>query len=594
MSGIGDLVFHQCVSAVAKHDSPPLPLVLLIRVSTLQAWRRLINIREQSRLLTLVIALFMVGYCALSFWLFLRGLNFVATKFPGFGTLLLERLLYLLFAFLFVLLILSNLVISYSNFFRNREAIALMTLPVSFETIFRWKLIESGIIASWAFLFLIAPFLAAYGMTHKVAWHFYPFTILLVGLFIVLPTVIGGCIAIGVARYMDRRSLQIGALVLVLLVIGFIAWSLRPERSLEGNTDTRVIELLDKLLTRTRPAQFQFLPSYWLSHSVLQWMEGAVTSAVFFATVLLSNVIFFSSIVVQFAGAPFYSAASAVQSRGSVFRRWQWFQIRQQKKERAAGFPGRLERLAACIPRLPNDIRALIVKDGRMFWRDTTQWGQSLMLFGLLGVYIINLRHFSQQLTNPFWINLVAFLNLGACSLNLATITTRFVYPQFSLEGKRLWIIGMAPLGLVSVVKTKYATASAASLIVTFGLIWLSCHMLDMDTNRTIFFTGAIAVMTFTLNGLAIGLGVLYPNLKEENPGKIVSGFGGTFCLVLSFLYILASVVLLAFGAPWSQVRNAEGIIRSIMCLSGFGVLSFSLGWIPLQFGLQRVRNFEL
>ena len=32
-----------------------------------------------------------------------------------------------------------------------------------------------------------------------------------------------------------------------------------------------------------------------------------------------------------------------------------------------------------------------------MFWRDTLQWGQTLVLFGLLGVYIINLRHFSQN-----------------------------------------------------------------------------------------------------------------------------------------------------------------------------------------------------
>jgi ABC-2 type transport system permease protein len=197
-------------------------------------------------------------------------------------------------------------------------------------------------------------------------------------------------------------------------------------------------------------------------------------------------------------------------------------------------------------------------------------------------------------LTSGFWINLVAFLNLGACSLNLATITTRFVYPQFSLEGKRLWIIGMAPLGLVRVVKTKYAMATAASLVVTAGLIWLSCYMLDMDANRTVFFTGAVTVMTFTLNGLAVGLGVLYPNLREENPGKIVSGFGGTFCLVLSFLYILASVVLLAFGAPWSQVRSAEAIIRSVLCLSAFGVLSFALGWVPFQIGLRRVKSFEI
>ena len=62
---------------------------------------------------------------------------------------------------------------------------------------------------------------------------------------------------------------------------------------------------------------------------------------------------------------------------------------------------------------LDRDTRALAVKDLRMFWRDTTQWGQSVMLFGLLGAYIINLRNFTHQLTSQFWINLVAFLNLG-------------------------------------------------------------------------------------------------------------------------------------------------------------------------------------
>jgi len=582
------------VAGSSELKSGPALLALLVRTNWLQSWRRLKNIRHQSRLLTLVIVLFMVGYLALSFWLFLQGLHFVGTKFPGLGTMLLERLLYLLFAFLFLLLMLSNLVISYTNFFRNREAAALLTLPVPAQTIFRWKLIESAVLASWAFLFLIAPFLAAYGITLNLAWHFYPFTVLLVGLFIVLPSVLGCFLATIVARYMDRRAFQIGALVLVLALIGVAAIWLRPDRSLEENTETRVIALLDKTLTRTRMAEFALLPSYWLSHSVLKWSEGALGAAAFFATVLLSNVLFFGSLVFNFTGKLFYNAASTVQSRSSVFRRWRWFQVWQRRQQLGEGLPGRLERLLAAVPRVPDDVRALIVKDARMFWRDTTQWGQSLMLFGLLGVYIINLRHFSQQLTSAFWINLVGFLNLGACSLNLATITTRFVYPQFSLEGKRLWIVGMAPLGLVRVVKTKYATATAASLVVTFGLIWLSCHMLEMDANRTVFFTGAVTIMTFTLNGLAVGLGVLYPNLKEENPGKIVSGFGGTFCLVLSFLYILASVILLALGAPWSQGRSAEGIIRSVLCLSGFGVMSFALGWLPLQFGLQRVKEFEV
>jgi ABC-2 type transport system permease protein len=248
-----------------------------------------------------------------------------------------------------------------------------------------------------------------------------------------------------------------------------------------------------------------------------------------------------------------------------------------------------VDRLAWLSP----DVRALVVKDTRMFWRDTTQWAQSLVLFGLLGVYILNLRHFAQQLGNPFWTHLVSYLNLGACSLNLATLTTRFVYPQFSLEGRRLWIVGLAPLGLDRVVKTKFWLAACLSLSVTLGLILLSCHMLEMEWHRTLRFALSVTFMTFTLTGLAVGLGVLYPNFKEDNPSKIVSGFGGTFCLVLSFLYILASVILLALATPW-KLSPALPDGRVAACLAGFAVLSLVLGVLPLRLALRRLRSFEL
>jgi ABC-2 type transport system permease protein len=103
----------------------------------------------------------------------------------------------------------------------------------------------------------------------------------------------------------------------------------------------------------------------------------------------------------------------------------------------------------------------------------------------------------------------------------------------------------------------------------------------------------AITIMTFTLTGLAVGLGTLYPNFKEENPSKIVSGFGGTFCLVLSFLYILGSVVLLAFASPWSAITSPSRL-EIVACLMGFGTLSLLLGWLPLHLGLRRLRHFEL
>jgi ABC-2 type transport system permease protein len=330
---------------------------------------------------------------------------------------------------------------------------------------------------------------------------------------------------------------------------------------------------------------FPFLPSYWLSAAVLQWAEGILRGAAFFALVLLSHTLFFGSLAFTRLGNVFYDTASAVQSRaphGSGRRR-----LRSQRE--FPNPPGLLEKIFGRLRWLSRDGRAMAVKDIRMFWRDTTQWGQSVMLFGLLGVYIINLRNFTHQLNSEFWVNLIAFLNLGVCALNLASVTTRFVFPQFSLEGRRLWIVGMAPMGLARVIKTKFWLTSVLSLVVTSGLIMLSCYLLRMTWDRVIFFGAVVTLMAFALNGLAVGLGVLYPNLKETNPNKIVSGFGGTLCFVLSSVYILASVLLLGVGTSGWQGRvtwAAESIVA-------FVILSFFIGWLPLKLGLRQLKNFE-
>ena len=569
----------------------PGPLALLFRVNAIQSWRRLKSVREQSRLLTGLTVAFILGYLGISFWLFFRGLRFVAA-FPGLGTVLTERLLYLLFAFLFALLLLSNLIISYTNLFRNREAGFLMSLPVPAQTIFQWKFFESALLASWAFVFLIAPLLAAFGLTRNVPWHFYPVTLLLIGLFIVLPAVAGAWLAVLLARYLDRRAFQLAALGLALGLIVLVGFWWKTEPVNDDLLETRVLAVLDQLLQRTRFAQFPFLPSYWLSTSVLQWAEGVLTLAGFFVLVLLSNVMFFGFLSFTRLGGLYYDAASLVQSRASVWGQWEWFRG-PAKRERSFIYPeGVVEKTArTALPWVGQDTCALLVKDTRMFWRDTTQWGQSVLLFGLLGVYVINLRHFTSQLTNPFWIHLVSYLNLGACSLNLATLTTRFVYPQFSLEGRRLWIVGLAPMGLMRVVKAKYWLASCASLMVTLSLVVLSSCLLKMTWDRVVFFGAVIAVMTFTLNGLAAGLGVLYPNFKENNPTKIVSGFGGTFCLVLSFLYILGSILLLAFGSAETRGGSTAQIVAISIC--GFVLFSLALGWLPLKLALRRLRHFE-
>jgi ABC-2 type transport system permease protein len=560
------------------------PLLLLLRVNAVHSWRRLLAVREQSRLLTGIIAIFIGGYLALAFELFYHGLQFIA-KFPGLGAVLTERLLYTLFAFLFALLLLSNLIISYTNLFRNRETAFLLSLPVSNQTIFNWKFIESSILASWAFLFLIAPLVVAFGLVRDVPWHFYPLTVLLVGLFIILPGVFGSALAIAIGRHLDRKNFQVLLLLLALALLAFVAFWWKTNPVDDDLLDKRTLEALDRLLAKTRFTMFPFLPSYWLSGTLLQWAEGITNNAIFFAMVLLSNTLFFGSLAFTRFGNLFYDTASAVQSRAGGGFKFNFLGA----TDRGSATPGFLEKFFEKMVWLKPDTRAIAVKDIRMFWRDTTQWGQSVMFFGLLGAYIINLRNFTHQLTSPFWIHAVAFLNLGACAFNLASVTTRFVFPQFSLEGRRIWIVGMSPMGLARIVMTKYWLASAASLAITLALVTLSCYLLTMPWGDVAFFGAVITVMTFALNGLAVGLGVLYPNVKETNPNKIVSGFGGTLCFVMSSVYIIAALALLVLGGGGLH-GNTEWAAAGIIA---FTLLSFLIGWLPMKWGLKHLKNFE-
>lgn len=562
-------------------------LLLLLRVNALHGWRRALALRHQSWLLSGVIGLFITGYLVLAFELFYEGLKFIA-KFPGLGAALTERLLYTLFAFLFGLLLLSHLIIAYTNLFRNRETAFLTTLPVSSNTIFRWKFIETAVLASWAFLFLIAPLLAAFGLVRGAAWDFYPWTALLVGVFVILPGVLGAAAAILIGRHLDRRSFQLVLLAVAVAALAFVAFWWKANPVDDNLLDRRTLEALDGLLAKTHFTVSPLLPSYWLSTAVLRWAEGITSNALFFAAVLLSNTLFFGSLAFTRFGSLFYDTASAVQSRaGGSFR---------FRRAGAAGgkspAPGLLEKIFAALFWLAPDTRALAMKDLRMFWRDTTQWGQSVMFFGLLGAYIINLRNFTHHLTSPFWIEAVAYLNLGACAFNLASVTTRFVFPQFSLEGRRLWMVGLSPMGLRRVVLTKYWLASLLSLVATLGLVTLSCYLLRMSWSDVAFFGSVVTVMTFALNGLAVGLGVLYPNLKETNPNKIVSGFGGTLCFVLSSVYIIAALALLAMGGGGGDEHSGAGPV--LTCLLGFVALSFVIGWLPMRWGIRRLDQFEV
>jgi ABC-2 type transport system permease protein len=252
--------------------------------------------------------------------------------------------------------------------------------------------------------------------------------------------------------------------------------------------------------------------------------------------------------------------------------------------------------------------RLLAGKDWRLFVRDPVQWTQCAILFGLMGFYVLNLRTFSYHLARPLWRNLTALLNLGATSLVLATVATRFVFPLLSLEGRRFWVLGLLPIARRTLLWSKFLFAFVGALAVTLPLILASGSLLDLPAATLWHHCVAAVCVCFGVSGLAVGLGAVCPNWREENPSKIVSGFGGTLNLLLSVAFVV--MVLLLTAAPYG-IRQAREVARVswrgpeafggmgqagaevYYALGASALLALLVGLVPMWLGRRSLERLE-
>jgi ABC-2 type transport system permease protein len=570
--------------------TPPIPMLRLFRLLCWVHWRslraRLRAARKEAPLLFFVLGGFILGYIGVGYWLFSSGLGFLY-HFPLVGALLSQRILYLIFGFFFVMLVFSNLVIGYSTLFKNRETSWLLSLPVAHVNVYRWKFLEALVVSSWALIFLSAPMMIAYGRVHEVPAIFYAQVALVYLPFVVLPALAGSWIIVALVRILARNGVKkIGLLVagglLLLLIFGITPVT---DTEVAGAQD---VLSFDQLLRHTRLSVNPFLPSAWLAQSVLSWGEGLTRQGAFFFLLLLSNALMGLLVGFEVVGRCFFGSWTlALSSRAERFQR------EAEAKRRRGRRRGLLDLVTDLLRPLSPPTAALVLKDVRLFWRDPAQWIQFMIFFALLCIYVLNLRNVAFTFQNPFWETMISYLNLAASALTLSTLTTRFVFPQFSLEGRRLWIIGLAPYGLEKVLLQKFwmscITASAVTTVLMIG----SSLMLHLAWERVAFFALTIGLMSAALSGLAVGLGALFPNFKEDNPSKIVSGFGGTFCLVASFIYITIFVTLAALP----DLRRVARLNIPISDAAAFvlaALLSAFVLLFPLIAATRRVKSLEI
>ncbi len=522
---------------------------------------------------------------AVLFWVFMLFLfhdlfDYLEENFPVVSSRILNYLLAFLFASLLVMMTLSDAIIAYTSLYRSDETDFLFALPTAPPNTFAYRGADSVVFSVWAVFTLVLPLAIAYGLVFPVPWYYYPFAVALATLLVCLATELGAFFALVVGALMPRDSrkalIAVCAALIGLAVLWFAPLSGQLENQPLGEGAIRSV------MRRIAFCQHWALPSHWVSRGMMAAAQGEIREATYLGALLLSNVLFLGVVVYRLAFyiyRPGWLRARAASSR----KRWRWSGLAADLVGKAAFF-------------LPLRLRCLILKDLKTFLRDPAQWSQFLLFFGLLGLYILNLPRFNLEALAGQWHSLIALMNLGATSLTLATLTTRFVFPQLSLEGRRIWLLGLLPLNRRSLLWAKFVFVVLGTYAVSGGLIALSDAILRLPLWVMAVHLGVVFCVCCGLNGLALGLGACFPRPDTDNPAKVVSSFGGTLNLICSIGFITAALGPVVVPLHLYMVGRSASAALPWAIAAGLAVaflLSAAATLLPMLAGARALEKME-
>src|SRR4051812_30451139 len=312
------------------------------------------------------------------FWAFIFGVLYRLLLYfkgvPEIGELLAGKLLGLILVGFFAILLLSNVITALSTFFLARDLDLLVSGPVDWFKLYVAKLIETLVHSSWMVVLMSVPMFGAYGVVYE-GGPFFP--LLAIGVFLpflIIPTVLGSALTLILVNvFPARRTRDILSVIAVLTAGGVVLLFrvVRPERLARPEGFRSLVDFVAVLRTPTSP----FLPSEWVQRSVMGWMshQRDVLPQYMLWTTAAAAIVF-GAVIQRFYYAKGFSKA---QESGQQWAR--------------SGAVGR--RMARVLTPFGVTRRELVLKELRLFFRDTTQWSQLILLTVLVIVYVFNIKY---------------------------------------------------------------------------------------------------------------------------------------------------------------------------------------------------------
>jgi len=530
--------------------------------------------------------LVILGVVGSLFWLGVFGILYTILKYlrgvEELGALIPPKILGLVLLSFISILVLSNIITALSSFFLAKDLDLLVSAPVDWLRLYLAKLGETLLHSSWMVALMAVPILAAYGVIYRGGMLFIPYAVLVVVPLLLLPAVVGTAVTLILVNIFPARRtrdllsiIAIGAAGGVILLFRII----RPEQLARPEGFRNLLDFITVLRTPTSP----FLPSEWATKAIMGYLRHDLDPL---PLVLL------------------WTTAAAFVTLGALLHRGLFPQGFTKAQEGAERFiRGGFWRwtVGGLLKWLPVAKREFVLKDVRLFFRDTTQWSQLILLAVLVVVYVFNIQALPLHRGEPvgfFYVTLVSFLNLGLAGFVLASIAARFVFPAVSLEGRQMWLLRSSPLDLRALLWSKYWVGTIPLLILALLLTGITNVLLQVAPFMMIVSMTAMFALTLAISAMALAFGAVYPQFETENAAQIPTSFGG-LVFMMATIALLAAVTLSLWQAVYTYVRavyDGRPVVIDAWMIGWFVVaaaLCAAATVIPLRLALRKMESFE-
>jgi ABC-2 type transport system permease protein len=475
----------------------------------------------------------------------------------------------------------SGVVTALSTFFLSEDLRLLMAAPVSRDRFFYSRLARTVGLSSWMVVVFVVPVLMGIGLARCAGPGYYLAAVFTVIPFVMIPVNIGSLVTLLLVNvFPARRARDILTLMGLMFAVALVVLLrfLRPEQLLKVDSLPDITGFFATLQSPITP----FLPSFWAGETLFAALTGRFDTL--------------------HAGALWTTALALTVLARMTFSRYffaGWSKAQEARKARFTRLRA-LESLAARLPFRPA-ARHLLVKDLKVFLRDTTQWSQLLLILALMLVYLYNFKvldleripYLSGMIKNAY-----VFVNLGMAAFVLSAVAVRFVFPAVSAEGAAFWIIRTSPVSMSDFLWAKFWTGLGPVLVLAEALTILSNHFLGADPFLKILSPVAIFFMTFALVGLAAGMGAIYPRFNAENLTQVAGSYGGIAFMVVAVLFILVEIALLAWPSStylWHKLeRDPLSPLLLLGMAASFGsaaLLCVITFWQGMQRGIRALER---